>query len=970
MEKMNTARILLQATTALATLAGASAAMAQAAAEPAASEIIVTGSRIARQDYVAQSPIVTQGKAAVENSGVPTIDAYLVQLPQFSPGSGGFSNNSSGGLGVGQATLNLRGLGSVRTLVLLDGRRLQPGNAESTIDINTIPASAIQGVEVITGGASATYGSDAIAGVVNFKLRRAFSGFEVSGQFGISDRGDAPTKQFAFIAGSDFAGGAGHVILAGEYADRRAISFRDRAFSSPTGNITSQTANGYYAPSGTNLPSQTRVNDVFATYGVAAGTVSRSANFGVNNDFSLFRSNANSAGINFRGNSDYCMVNSGSSFGYDGNCTNNLQNALQRWAGLLRAEYELSDSAQLFGQVLYAHSLARGQGSHAQAVPFGLTGLEVPYANPFVPADLRAILDSRANPTASFTYVKRMNQVGPRSFTSSTDTVQALMGMEGKIGSGWDYELYASAGQMKATDRSISGNVSIAAIQRLLNAPDGGASLCTGGFNIFGDNPLSASCLSYISRNPVSYTTIRQQEVAGSVTGKLFTLPAGDLKAAFSANYRRNSYRTNPDPLLIAGDIPAVTAIQPTTGVQEVAEGAVELLIPVLADVPFFKSLNLTPGYRYSRYNRTGGISTWKVNFDWRVFDPVMLRGGYQKAVRAPNIGELYLLPGGVVANIGSPPANGDPCDIASNFRGSSNANAAQVRSLCLAQGIPSTIIDTYKQANVGNPSVTQGNSNLTPETARSWTLGVVLQPRFLGALFNRFNLSVDYYNLDIKNTIATLGAQISLNKCFNADGSNPTYSASNLYCQLLQRNSSSGQFSNLVQPLMNLGGYKTDGIDMQADWTVPLGDKAGTLTLSGTANWIRHFRIQQLPGTAFQDYVGTIGNGVFPKFKFAGSASWEIGAFQIGARFRHFASFRDSSVVTNPASTTPGPRAINYVDLFGRIKVSEAYEFRLGVTNVGDIVPPQVGSTRGFTNSGTYDVIGRAYYAGFKARF
>lgn len=977
---------LLQAGSALAFTLLASPALAQESPEQPAQAaedgeetgsgegegqpIVVTGSRIARQDYVAQSPIVTATPDAVQNSGVPTIDSFLIQLPQFSPGTGGFSNVSSGGLGVGQATLNLRGLGSVRTLVLLDGRRLQPGNADATIDINTIPTSAIQGVEIITGGASATYGSDAIAGVVNFKLRRNFEGLEFGGQAGISELGDAPTLQLSMIAGSDFADSRGHVMFAAEYAEREAIGFRDRAFSTPTGNLASQTANGYFAPAGTNLPSQAVVNAVFGTYGVAPGTVVRSANFGVNNDGTLFRSNSGQLGINFRGNGDFCMVNSGTQFGYDGNCTNRLQNALERYATLARADFEVSDAINLFAQATFAHSLAHGQGSHAQATPFGQAGLTVPITNPFIPTALRTVLASRTTPLANFTYVKRMNQAGPRAFTSSTDTLQGVVGVEGQFAPGWSYELYATLGRTKATDRSISGNVSISAIQQLLAAPDGGASLCSGGFNIFGDNPISQSCLDFVTRFPVTGTTIKQREFAGSVTGALFSLPAGDVQVAVTANARRNSYRTNPDPLLIAGDIPAVTAIQPTRGVQTVEEIAAELLIPVLSDVPVFQSLNITPGYRYSHYNRTGGISTWKVNFDWRVFDPLMFRGGYQKAVRAPNIGELYLLPGGVVANIGSPPAAGDPCDVRSSFRAASNPNAGQVRSLCLAQGIPAAIIDTYNQGNVGNPSVTQGNPNLTPETARSYTIGAVLQPKFIGSLFDRFNISVDYYNINIKNVIATLGAQISLNKCFNADGSNPSYAVSNLYCSLLQRNTSNGQFSNLIQPLMNLGGYKTDGIDVQVDWAVPLGERFGTLTLGGTANWLRSFEIQQLPGAPFQDYVGTIGNGVFPKWKFTGTATWDIEGIQIGTRWRHISAFRDSSVVTNPASTILGPRAIDYFDIFARFDVADRFEFRLGVTNVGNVQPPQVGALRGFTNPGTYDIIGRAFNAGFKASF
>lgn len=975
---MTASRLLMTTASCMALLAGGTAAAqsAQPADDvkgaPSTPEIIVTGSRIARQDYVAQSPIVTTSKAAVENSGVPTVDAYLLQLPQFQPGTGGYTNVSSGGLGVGQATLNLRGLGAVRTLVLLDGRRLEPGNAQSVIDINTIPTSALSGVEAITGGASATYGSDAIAGVVNFKLRRKFEGLEVSGQLGVSSRGDAPTRQFSFIAGSKFAGGAGSIMLAGEYADRQPIGYRDRAFSNPTGNLAAQTQNGYYAPTGTNLPTQAAVNTLFGSYGYAAGAVPRTANFGVNVDNSLFRSGA--PGTNYKAYGDPCIVNNGAAgFGYDGQCTNNLQNGLKRYAFLARAEYQVSPALTFYAQGQFAHSLARGQGSHPQATPFGAAGLTVPVTNPFIPADLRALLASRPDPNASFIYVKRVTELGPRAFTSATDTYQALVGAQGRIGGDWDYDLYYSHGNTHATNRTVSGAVSVSALQRLLNAADGGASLCTGGYNIFGPGVSSASCQAYIGRDTVTITNISQDEVAGSLSGSVFRLPAGPVKLAVTANYRRNTYRTDPDPAIQAGDIGAVVAVQPTRGSINVAEVAGEILVPILADKPLFQSLNLGAGYRYSHYNLSGGVSTYKINFDWRVFSPLLLRGGYQKAVRAPNIGELFLPPGGVVANIGAPPASGDPCDVRSSFRTGANANA--IRGLCLAQGIPGAIIDSYNQANVGIPSQTQGNTGLSPELARSYTLGAVIQPGFLGNAFSRMSLSIDYYNIRITNTIATLGVQTTFNKCFNADGSNPTYSNSNFYCSLLSRNTLNGQISNSIQPLLNLGGYRTDGLDMQFDWNLPLealGAKsnAGSLTFNLTANYLHKFEIQQLPGAAFQNFTGTIGADTYARWKLAGSFSYEVGPVQFGLRWRHISAFRDSSVVTNPASTIAGPPAVDYFDLFGRVRVSERYEFRLGVTNLGDRQPPQVGSLAGFTNAGVYDIIGRSFYAGFRARF
>lgn len=944
---------------------GASAAPAE--------EIIVTGSRIARQDYVAQSPIVTTSKAMIENAGVATVDAALLQLPQFQPGAGGFTNVSSGGLGVGQATLNLRGLGAVRTLVLLDGRRLEPGNAQSVIDINTIPTSAIANVEVITGGASATYGSDAIAGVVNFKIRRHFQGLEVSGQLGISNLGDAPTHQASFITGRSFAGGAGSIMVAGEYQDRKAIGFRDRAFSSPTGNLAALLGNGYYAPTASNMPTQTAVNAVFGRYGIADGAVPRSANFGINGDATLFRSGT--PGTNYRSSGDACVVNSGAAgFGYDGQCTNNLQNALRRYAGLARADYEVADNTNVFLQGIYAHSLAYGQGSHPQATPFGAAGLTVPITNPFIPADLRQLLASRPNPTDSFIFQKRVTQNGPRSFTSATDTYQIVGGIEGKVAdSGWSYELYGSHGQTRALDKSFGGSISISAVQRLLAAPDGGASLCSGGYNIFGPNPTSASCAAYIQRNTETRTRIQQDEASLNVTGGLFHLPAGEVKVNVGGIYRRNTYRVTPDSGLQAGDIAALVAVQPTTGKIRVAEGAIELLVPLLRDLPLVKSLNLTGGYRYSYYWPAGSISTYKASFDWRVGAPLLLRGGYQKAVRAPNIGELYQPASGVIANTGLPPSAGDPCDVRNNLR--LGASASSVRSLCIAQGVPASIVDTYNQANVAMPSVTQGNLALKPETAKSYTIGAVIQPVMLGGIFRRMSFSIDYYNIRITDVIATLAVQTSLNKCFNTDGSNPSYSQSNFFCSLITRSPVNGAVSQAVQPLFNQGAYRTDGIDAQFDWALPaeiigLSPRFGVLNINMTANYLRSFKIQTLPGTPFQEYAGTIGGDVYPRWKLSGSAIYDVNKVQIGLRWRHLSAFRDSSVVTNPASTVPGPDATDYFDLIGRLRVSDRFELRGGITNLTDKTPPQVGSLQGFTNSGVYDVIGRAYYVGAKVRF
>lgn len=959
---------------ALATQSGATEADAAQGGE-----VVVTGSRIARRDYVAQSPIVTTSRAAIENAGVPTVDAALLQLPQFQPGAGGFTNQSQGGLGVGQATLNLRGLQPVRTLVLLDGRRLQPGNAQNVIDTNTLPSSAIGGVEVISGGASATYGSDAVAGVVNFKLRNRFEGLELNSQIGISELGDAANQQVSFIAGTRFADRKGSIMIAGEYANRDAVGYRARDFSSTLGTLATATASGYYAPAGTNLPTQAAVNTVFGTYGVAAGTVGRTQNIGVNADGTLFRSAL--PATNYKSAGDPCVANEATRFGYDGFCTNNLQTALRRYSFLGRGEYEAAPDVTLFVQGTYANNLARGQGSHPTIAPFGASGLTVPITNPFIPADLRAVLASRTTPTASFTYVKRFQDGGPRSYTSETDTFQVVAGARGVLpGTSWNFEIYGSHGETSATDKTVAGSVSISALQRLLNAADGGASLCQGGYNIFGPTPTSASCLAYISRNTTSRTTIKQDEVAGNLSGSLFALPAGDVKVALSANARRNSYRVDPDAALQAGDIAAVVATQPTRGQTTVGEAAIELLIPILADKPLFQSLNLTPGYRFSHYSPGGSISTYKLSFDWRLAQPLLLRGGYQRAVRAPNIGELFLAPSAVLVNIGQAPTSGDPCDVRSAYR--TGANGAAVRTLCIAQGVPSTIVDTYNQVGGGIGAVVAGNRGLQPEKADTWTIGGVFQPTFLGGAFRRMSLSVDYYNIRIDDVITSLDVPTSIAKCFNGDGSNSTYDASNFYCGNITRNPANGQIVAAQQTILNIGGYRTDGIDAQLDWALPLellgaGSSAGSLNLNFTVNWLNRFEISQVPGAPFQDFAGTIGPSTqpgaiqsFAKWKTAGTVTYDIDAFQIGVRWRHFGSFRDISVVTNPASTIPGTRATDYFDLIGRIRATDDFEFRAGITNLTNRQPQVVGGVAGVTNLGIYDPIGRAFYIGARAKF
>jgi outer membrane receptor protein involved in Fe transport len=667
------------------------------------------------------------------------------------------------------------------------------------------------------------------------------------------------------------------------------------------------------------------------------------------------------------------MYVSGTLVRYDGLCTNTLQLPLRRHAMLGRSEFEVSPALKLFVQAQYSHSVARAQGSHPQFASAGSSSFTIPMSNPFIPTDLRQLLLSRSNPTATFEITKRFVDAGVRHYTDTADTYQVVAGAQGTIpGINWDYEAYYSHGRTNFLDVSYDGSISLSAVRQLVNAVDGGASLCTGGLNLFSTAPVSASCIAYIQRTTHSKTRLGQDEVGVNLSGGLFNLPAGEVKVALSGAWRANSYASNPDPLLQAGDIAAVNGIPATNGRTSVKEGAIELLIPVLADVTMFKSLNLSAAYRYSDYNLFGGVSAYKVSADWRVVAPLLIRGGYQRAVRAPNIGELFLPASAAVANFG---AQGDPCTTTSSYR--TGPNAAAVRTLCIASGIPSTIIDSFTGATAV-PATTSGNVNLQPEKADTFTVGAVFQPTFAGNAFRQMTLSVDYYNIQLKDAISSIDVPTSAAKCFNLDGSNPTFDVASPYCQAIVRNTSTGQVANSFALLKNLGGIKTAGIDVAFDWRLPMESLSlgqGAFNFNLTVSYLDTFKLQATPTSPFQEAAGTISGPAsstqtYAKWKYSGTVSADKGPLQLGLRWRHLSSFRDTSYITTPATTVPGTPAFDYFDVFGRVRVLDKFERRGGVTNLANKRPAPVAGLSGSTNMGIYDVIGRAFYLGAKVTF
>ena len=579
---------------------------------------------------------------------------------------------------------------------------------------------------------------------------------------------------------------------------------------------------------------------------------------------------------------------------------------------------------------------------------------------------------------------KLLTASGPRSQTFEYDVYQGVIGLRGTIpGTALNFDVYGSIGQTHFTNMQYN-DTSRANIAAVLNGTanfTGSAGSCIGyAWNPFGNNPFSPGCEQFITRDNTNINTTRQQVIEATVTGPIFKLPGGDLSFALGAAYRNNSFAFRPDNALILGDTPSFDNIVPTGGSQKVKEVFGELEVPLLKDVFLFNSLSLNLGYRRANYSGFGSVDAYKADASWRPFEQLLIRGGYQRSIRAPSLGELFAPTATGSINIGAVPGAGDPCDSRSAFR--SGANAAQIQALCIAQGVPAAIYPTFTYINDTAFGSTGGNPNLTPEKADSFTIGTVWSPRFGSPMFRMFNLSVDYYNIKLRDAIGTVALTQILPRCFNFDGlSNPGYSLNNVFCQQITRDTRSGAISFGREGALNLATYKTDGIDVQFDWGfdlagMGLGEGAGTMRLNSVVTYTRSFKVSSLPGSPVLDYVGSIGNNAVspqiahPRWKTNTSLGYTSGAFTITGRWRFIDKMIHQDKVVNPAAVTPGVPAYSYFDADFTVNVSDRFQFTGGITNIGNKAPPFVSGQPLTTDSATYDIIGRSFFVGAKVKF
>lgn len=963
---------------------GAGLAGIASQAQDALGEITVTGSRIIRQDYEATSPIVTIAAETFEQQGVSNAEQLVNTLPQVVPSFSSGNNNPGGG----QAWVDLRGVGSVRTLVLVDGKRMTPADATagSRTDINTIPTGLIERVEIISGGASAVYGSDAVAGAVNFILKKNFEGVEFGGRFGMSEQSDAQTQAYDVTMGSDLADGRGNIVIYGSFDERDPLGKGDRAFSEQAVSLTSYFPMGGYF-GGANGPSQAAVDTLFQTYGVAPGSVLATDTFAFNQDGTLFATSASSATVvqNYRGDPSHIDVGSNffpGRYSYNFEPWNKLIIPQERVSVGAMGTFTISEKVEAYTRILFTNYSSQTALAPSPA-PTGnnTTNLAagafftVPVTNPFVQAnpDMLAILNSRTGDSAAlpgtganedFLYRRRFVENGPRVESYERDVFQAVLGMRGDISDKWRFDGYFAHGKLNGQENQ-GGNVRVSAVEQLLDAPDGGASLCEGGLNPFGQDTLSAECAAFVGVLAKNSDNIEQNLMEFVVSGDLFEAPAGTVSTAIGAFYQEQHVELLKDSVLASGDVAGFNAEDNVLGSIDHADAFVEFYIPLLKDLPAVQSLAFSAGYRFSDHSIAGGNSSWKGELDWNVNDQLRVRGSVQRAVRAPNVGELFR------PQVEDNPQVDDPCNFDSTFR--TGASAAQARALCLAQGVPASIIDTYTQTTDQIDALLGGNPNLTEESADTYTVGFVWRPEAL----DRLSISIDYYNMTIEDVITNIDPVTVANRCFNADGANPNFDLDNFYCSLFGRDSI-GQIDDLLEISNNLATLETSGFDLQADYGFGLG-RFGDLNLNLVANFVQAWDLQNLPGDLFLDYKGTIGEDpgeALPEIKGTFSTRWSLGDFSATARLRYIDGMRHA-VTTNLGTTDPddcgctGVPATWYVDTSAAWQASESLLLRLGVDNITDQAPrlytPDADSG---TDPSTYDLIGRRYFVSATYKF
>jgi iron complex outermembrane recepter protein len=1032
---------------ALATAAaGVSALHAQEAPAPAPAaapepiqEVVVTGSRLVIPNQTAISPITTISAESLQATGLTRVEDVLNTMPQVFASMNSTTSNGA----TGAATVDLRNLGSNRTLVLVNGLRLGPGtgvNSSNASDVNQIPAALIERVDVLTGGASAVYGADAVAGVVNFILNTHFEGVKVDASYHFQQHNN-----------DNQAGVASYVSQAG---DPLPPSNVDTAFGE-SGSIIA----------GSNFNDNKGNATAYITYDNQGAALQKSYDYSacslVTTGTSIFCGGSgttakNGAGGNFYGfgQSGAPLPNIGGSYTVDGKTGvfrplnpatdlfnygpyNYYQTPNERWTAGSFLNYDINSHVNLYTQIMYMRNTQQAQVAPSGDFNQGHYNF-IACANPLLTAQEAAVICNGTGPGSNqalqgfptetyngVTYpgvimgIERRNVEGPpRIAAFTTDSAREVVGLKGDFGdidakNAWTYNVYASHA---TTDSATSneGYTGYPQMQQALNVlpvtPGSKTGVCgngvtglsptgatTGGFtpnpscvpwNVWAPNGVTAAQQAFLQIPLLQNSNVTEYVTDGSVTGDLgkygAKLPWADsgLLANFGAEWRQEGSSTLPDYESQQGfGAGGGGPTPPINGQFHVKEVFTEMRLPIAEHQFLAEDLQINGAYRYSDYSEGFITHTWAAGLEWAPIRDIRVRGGFQRAVRAPNIGELY-----------SPQAVGldgsnDPC--ASKVLGT--APAASLAA-CEASGV--------KQSQYGkiiaNPAnqyqgLLGGNPNLTPEEADTYTIGWIATPTFLP----NFQWGMDYYNIVIKQVVGALGGNTILNDCLTMDE----------FCNLVHRDvNGSLWLSNngyVVDTSINAGELKTQGIDFNGSYRLAMGG-FGSLAFALQATRLKELVITpQVNGTSYNcyRYIGTTCGGGNPEFKGVFNVTWSTpwDAFDLNVRWRYFGSSTDEGTSTNPylhvASTTTYPPlqhvpAYSWFDVSGSFNLYKNVRLELGVNNITDKVPPIIvgaacstgppstigagggANCNGNTFPGAYDSMGRYLFAHVTAQF
>jgi len=952
---MKRVEIALRAGAALAAIvAGSAGAQAQstlppadtaeAQASPAATtsnqeDIVITGSRIRRDPLSQDSPIVFVDQADIAKTGLNSINDVLQRLPSAGGGLNGKFNNSGnfgnppdgGGVGAGAAEIDLRYLGSKRTLVLVDGLRFVNAASASgvpgSVDLNAIPESMIERVEVLQDGASAIYGSDAIAGVVNIITKRRQKGFLATAQLGGYDDGDGFSQNYQLSWGN---GGDGptQIVVGGNYVKQDPISSGDRRISlfpapfSTTcldGGCSSGTPLGRFIVLGNNLTLRGPVIGRPIIYNPADPTDPAS-------DFKAFTTadRFNFAPYNF------------------------ILTPLERYGAFVNLKQELTDKVNFSVKLIYNR-----RNSKNQAAPLPLfvgpdagngnllDRISIDVSNPFNPFGVTLEsgrnLDGTPNGnTPNYAFIgRRVIEGGPRRYNQKVDTYYGTTTLDGSFNIGgrdWYWDINGIYGRNKAK-QTMLGNFNAANLALAL----GPVGSCTGAcvpFNIFGGvGSITPAMLDYVSFVQKDSSEQKMWGASANISGSLFDLPGGPLGLAAGLEHRDLKGRFDPDPVVAAGlgsDIPAL----PTKGGYNVDEAYAELNAPLLADRPFFELLELNGAVRFSDYSTSGSTTTFKAGANWKPVHDLRLRGSWSEGFRAPTIGELFGTPSRFDQEIV------DPC---------SGTPTGQIAINCASQGVPPGYVQNNPQISV----ITGGNADLKPETSKGWVVGAVYSPGYVP----RFSIEANYYNIKIKDAIQAVNANTTLQACVINNDPNA--------CALVTR-TATGQIANIQGLLNNIAAINTEGLDVNLAYRTAKADW-GTLgfTFNNTFLFNYDVIVPTATGTQKISREGTEQGSpdqAFPKHKAIAIIDWNgtsVGASLTG---RYIKSVTESEAGDNKLNSR------FYTDFqlrFFAPSFADNFGFALGVNNMFDKDPPGCISC-GLNNfdPGTYDVPGRYFYA------